>query len=170
MGALLMSVERVVRVVNRGRVYQQAYTAENSAEDALRLLQDELVKLYQAALEVMADAGDLFDKNTARRTMHAILFPEQTSGLLAELADRETNVQRAIQACGAVADARLLDMLRNVNAPLARIDRSVEALLERGKRDEWIMALNWVSRIKTGDQHNSIVPRRMKDTCQWLLE
>ena len=76
MCALLASVEKIVRIVNRGRVYELVYTSDSTPEDALQILETALVKLYKASLELLADSTNLFSKNTAERTVHAILNPD----------------------------------------------------------------------------------------------
>lgn len=167
MGALLMCSERIVRVVNIGRIYEQTYKGDSMPGEAMVQLQDDLVSLYQAALEILANAEHLFSMGTCRRTMHAILFPHQTSGLFSTLADREAIVGRVASACGAVADAHLLHM---IHGPVARIDQGVEALLQRQDRDMAIKILDWISEIDFDAQHTTAKKGRAADTCQWLLD
>lgn len=45
MCALLASVDRIVRIVNRGQVYEQVYTTENTPKLAFENLQSALLEL-----------------------------------------------------------------------------------------------------------------------------
>ena len=69
MCALLASTEKIVRIINRGLVYELVYTSENTPEPALKNLQDALVDLYSATLELLADSPKLFSRNTAAETI-----------------------------------------------------------------------------------------------------
>lgn len=173
MCALLASVEKIVRIVNRGRVYELVYTQDNTPEDALQILQSALVELYKASLELLANATHLFSKNTAKRTIHAILNPDETSDILSTLAERETDLGYDAQACEsrsrAAVDVRLTELLRGLDAPLTRVDQGVCALLERVNEKERLEILEWISAIPYGKHHNGVKEARTPDTCEWLL-
>ena len=164
MGALLMCSERVVRAVNVGRTYEQSY---NSDSDAVKQLQKELVCLYGAALDVLADADNLFDKGTCARTMKAVLFPHESSNLLSILAAREATVDQVARTCGAEVDAQVVDMIRG---PVTRIDLGVEALLQHEAEETVVKILDWISEVDYEAQHEAAKTERTADTCKWLLE
>lgn len=174
MCALLASVEKIVRIVNRGRVYELVYTPENTPEDALQILQAALVKLYKALLELLANSSKLFSENTAKRTVYAILNPNKTSGILSTVAERETDLGRDVQACesrrSSAINNRLVKMLHGLNAPLTRVDKGVCALLEHVDENERLEILEWISAIPYGKHHNAVKESRTFHTCEWLLQ
>lgn len=153
--------------MNLGRIYEQSYNTQDISGDAILLLRTELVKMYQAALEVMADAGNLLDKGTAGRTMEAILFPHKTSGLYSDLASHEANVERAANGCGAAANASLLESMRG---PVARVDKSVEKLLEEAEYQTLVDTLDWISDMDFLSLHKVAQKKRTPETCEWLLQ
>jgi hypothetical protein len=173
MCALLVSVEKIVRIVNRGRLLELVYTPDSTPEDALQIFQTALVRLYKASLELLANSTKLFSKNTAQRTIYAIMNPDKASGILSTLAERETDLNRDVQACesrrSAAVDGRLMKMLHGLDAPLTRIDKSVCALLERVDEKERLETLEWISAIPYGKHHNAVKESRTLHTCEWLL-
>jgi hypothetical protein len=174
MCALLASTERIVRIVNRGQVYELVYTMENTPRIALENLRSALVELYGASLALLANAGKLFSQNAARRTVYAIFHPSETADLFSELTELETKLCFEVEVCesgrNADADARLLDLLHGLNAPLTRIDKTVYTLLERVNSKEQLEILDWISTIPYGKHHNTVKEDRTSDTCQWLLQ
>jgi ankyrin repeat domain-containing protein 50 len=174
MCALLASAEKIVRIVNRGQVYELVYTMENTPRIALENLQFALVELYSASLALLANSGKLFSKNAATRTVSAIFHPGETAGLFSELTDLDTKLRSEVQACEiarkAAVDARLMDLLHGLEAPLTRIDETVCTLLERVNSKEQLEILEWISAIPYGKHHNTVREARTSDTCQWLLQ
>jgi hypothetical protein len=154
MGALLASVDRIVRIIHRGQVYELVFTPNDTSEAALSNLQSALVSLYSAVLELLADSAKLFAKNTATRTIHALLHPGTTADLFSKLVKLEGELGQEVQACessrSAVADASLTTPLRNLEAPLTRVDEKVGSLLEQVNADELFRILEWISPIHTG--------------------
>ena len=173
MCALLVSVEKIIRIINRGRLYELVYTRDSTPEDALQTLQTALVKLYSASLELLANSTKLFSKNTAERTVYAILNPDKTSGIISTLAERETDLGREVQVCessrSAAVDGRLTEILHGLDAPLTRVDKGVCALLERVEEKERLETLEWISAIPYGKHHNAVKEFRTFHTCEWLL-
>lgn len=173
MCALLLSTEKIVRAVNRGQVYELVYKPENTPKPALQQLQDALVDLYAASLELLANSSKLLSQNTAAQTIHAILHPGGTESLFKKLDDLETQLGRDVQACQsawtAAADKRLTDLLRGLDAPLTRIDEGVGTLLEIVDGKEQIEILEWISPVKYRKHHDEVNVFRTRDTCKWLL-
>jgi len=151
MCALLASVDRVVRIMNRGQVYELVYTTNDTQGLAFKNLQAALVDLYGAVLELLANSTKLFAKNTAKRTVHAILHPGETEDLFSQLVDLETRLDREAQACeserSAAADAKLTKLLEWLKTPLTRVDEKVCSLLERIDKTEQLHILEWISLI-----------------------
>lgn len=177
MAALLGTTEKVVRIISRGQVYEQVYLIDTpgAPEDKLsKNLQDALVKIYSTSLELLADSGDLFSKNTARRTLEAIFNPGHISGGLSDLAEQEDELLRDVQACesrrSAQADNRMIGMLNALNAPLTRVDENVQHLLEQVDEGERIGLLEWISPIPFGKHHDNVKDKRTSGTGEWLLQ
>jgi hypothetical protein len=174
MCALLASTERIVRIIKRGQVYELVYTIENTPKVALENLRSALVELYSASLKLLANSKDLLSKNSAARTVYAILNPGESADLFSKLADMETRLGSEVQACesgrSAAADASLLDLLRGLDAPLTRVDETVCTLLEQVNANEQLEILEWISAIPYRKHHNTVKEARAADTCRWLLE
>ncbi len=175
MCALLASTEKIVRIVNRGQVYELLYTPESTPEStpdvALENLRSALLDLYRATLEMLANSSKLFSQNTALQTVNAILHPGETVGLFSQLADLETKLGYEVQACeakrSAAVDRRLTDRL---DAPLTRVDEGVQDLLEIVDDMERRRILQWISPIPFGKHHDEVKDSRMHGTCEWLIQ
>ena len=61
MHAVLGTVEKVLQIIYRGRIYELVYTAERTAEETLTMLHDALLKLYTTALKMLAYAANICD-------------------------------------------------------------------------------------------------------------
>jgi len=174
MYALLDSTEKIVRIVNRGQVYELVYTLDNTHQAALENLQDALVDLYSGSLELLANSSRLLSKSTAKRTGYAILHPGKTENLVSNLDKLETNLSREVQACESgrcvAVEARLTDLLHSLDAPMTRIDQGVSALLEWIDGEDEMGILEWISGIPYGDHHATVKNQRTLDTCEWLLQ
>lgn len=177
MAALLGATEKIVRIVSRGQVYEQVYLSNvpGSPEDKLsKGLQDALLRIYTTSLELLADSGGLFSKNTAHRTLDAILNPGNVSSGLSALAQQEDELLRDVQACetrrSAAADDRMIGMLDALNAPLTRVDKNVQTLLEGMEKEGRIALLEWISSVPFGDHHGNVKEGRTPGTGEWLLQ
>lgn len=174
MCALLASTDWIIRIIKRGEIYELVYTTENTPQVALENLESALVDLYSACLELLANLQELLSKNTAARTVHAILNPGETVDLFSKLKELETRLGSEVQACesgrSAAMDARLNDLLHGLDAPLTRIDANVCTLLEDINSKDQIAMLEWISSIPYGKHHNTVKHARGTDTCRWLLE
>lgn len=174
MGALLASVDRIVRIINRGQVYELVYTTPATPELAFQNLQAALIDLYSAVLELLANSTKLFAKDTAERTIYAILHPSETADLFSKLVKLETQLDREVQACesgrSAAVDAALTDLLQKLEAPLIRVDEKVSSLLERVDAREQLDLLEWISPILYRKHHDTVKEARTPGTCQWLLQ
>jgi len=173
MCALLASTEKIVRIIKRGQVYELVYKIENTPEIAVENLRSALVELYSGSLNLLANLRELLSKNTAERTVYAILHPSKTADLFSNLAELETKLGYEVQACeggrSATADTRLTDLLTRLDAPLTRVDEKVRALLEHVDEMERRRILKWISPIPFGKHHNEIKEFRTSGTCEWLL-
>ena len=170
MCALLATVEKIVRVVNRGQVYELAYTGDNTSPHTLENIRSALVNVYTTSLKLIADSNNLYAKNTAARTFYAILHPGETKDLISELSELETTLNHEVQACGSVLSAEMLEEVRRLDAPLTRIDERVSTLLDRIDDKEQLDVLDWISEIPFKNHHDTVTEDRTPNTCEWLLQ
>ncbi|KAH8422320.1 uncharacterized protein LDX57_000077 [Aspergillus melleus] len=122
MAALLGTTEKLGRIISRGQIYEQVYlvNAPGSTEDKLsESLESALIRIYSTSLDLPAVSGDL-SKNTAHRTLEALVNPGHLSSGLSALAQQEDELLRDVQACetrrSAAADDRMIVMLDALNA------------------------------------------------------
>jgi hypothetical protein len=174
MCAMLAAVDRTVRIINRGQVYELVYSTDNTPKLALDSLREALVELYTITLEMLANSTSLFSKDTARRTVYAIFHPGETADLFSRLGESEKRLDQEAQACesarSAAADDTMTDLLRKLEAPLTRVDDKVSSLLERVDVDEQLDILEWISAIPYRKHHDLVKEARAPGTCQWLLQ
>ena len=181
MWALLASTDRILRIINRGQVYEHVFTTDTTEKAAVDNLETVLVQIYGAALELLFNLTKLFAVGTASRTAHAILHPSEVKDLLAKLDELETALDLEVQACqvarSAAADDRLerdvrvaTDMLRGLDRPLVRIDENVGSLLERVQEADQLNLLEWISSVPYSKHHATIKEARTSGTCEWLLQ
>lgn len=149
MGALLVSVDKMLRVLNRSQIFESEYSAQNTSTLALQNLQTALVDLNGAVLELLADSSELLRKNTARQILHAVIHPGKTAGLFATLDELEDKLCRDVQVCQS---------------------EQVSAILTRIEGKEGLETLEWISSVPYGAHHNSVAEARLPETCNWLLE
>ncbi|KAJ5721659.1 uncharacterized protein N7483_009593 [Penicillium malachiteum] len=177
MGALLGTAEKVVRVISRGQVYEQVYLPQDPdspMETLQKNLESGLLRIYATALELLADAGKLLSRNTARRTLEAIVNPGKASGALASFVEQEDRLLRDVQACeskrSSDSDKRMIKMLETFNDPIFRIDQGVTQVLDNMEESERIKMLEWISSVPFGENHDNISEKRTPGTGEWLLQ
>ncbi len=166
MGALLISVEKIVRIIDYGQVYECVFTAERTPS-SLGNLQSALLKLYGAVLQLLANSSELFRKGTAGRTIHALLHPGQTVELVSDLIKLEDELHREVLACQSEAGAMADDLLQRL---FGQIEGRIRTLLEKVDEKEQSEILNWISSVPYGDHQNTIKEARIPNTCEWLLQ
>ncbi|SRR6266699_2008562 len=149
MCALLASTGKIVRIVNRGQVYELDHTAENTSKPALKNLQSALADLYSTTLELLANSSKLFSQNTPSQTIYAILHPGKTDGLFKKLDDLETRLALEVQACQG---------------------EKVCTLLEQVDKKEQVEMLEWISHVPYDAHHNTVKEARTPDTCEWYCD
>jgi ankyrin repeat domain-containing protein 50 len=181
MAALLMSVEKITSITNRCTIYEKLFGSEIVSGQVLDNLYTALVKLYAAVLRVMALAYGLFNKNTATRATHALFNPDDVSNVLAECQRLEVQVEIEAQNCERQrkqdVDARLQNSICSLQKqlevfqkPILRTDDRVFAFLDNVDQRERLEILKWISNVQYGSHHNTVKERRIKSTCEWLLE
>ncbi|RAK82850.1 hypothetical protein BO79DRAFT_260794 [Aspergillus costaricaensis CBS 115574] len=91
-----------------------------------------------------------------------------------EVDSTEEHELRDVQACetrrSAAADDRMIGMLDALNAPLTRVDKNVQTLLEGMEKEGRIALLEWISSVPFGDHHGNVKEGRTPGTGEWLLQ
>ncbi|KAJ6183789.1 hypothetical protein N7519_005090 [Penicillium mononematosum] len=175
MAAMLATTEKVVRVISRGQVYESVYLRNKPATDSLsKNLQSALTTIYTTSLDVLAESASLFSKNTATRTLEAILSPGKVSGSISAISEQEDDLLRDVSACevrrSANADDSMIEMLNALNAPMKRVDENIQHLLQNMDEEQRIKMLEWISSIPFGKNHNNVKEKRTPGTGEWLLQ
>ncbi|KAF6803043.1 hypothetical protein CSOJ01_11165 [Colletotrichum sojae] len=173
---LLAVVEIVTRITSRCRVYELVYPPESLVPDCATSLQKALVNLYGAVFRAIADSYKLFARNTAMRTLHAMVNPQKTQEMMKEIDDREVALQKVTATCEAMRIANidststeLVQLLERFEAPLARVNSRVAEHMERLDEGERRNLLEWISPVLYGSHHEQVRDLRTPDTCDWLL-
>ncbi|KAJ5113305.1 hypothetical protein N7456_001839 [Penicillium angulare] len=165
--AILGTVEIVAQTIFRGQIYELVYTSNLTLRNAL-------VKVYAATLELLANANHQLSKGLLHQIIGEILDPNQASGLLKDLQDRQDDLDRVVFACeisrSAEADNLLMSALREINTPLARIDARIDKYLSEVDTDRSLELLARISSIPYNAHHAAIQGDRTEDTCNWILE
>ncbi|KAJ5316803.1 hypothetical protein N7508_001311 [Penicillium antarcticum] len=177
MAALLATTEKIVRVISRGQVYESVYlknTAAAPTDNLSKNLQGALTTIYTTSLDLLADSGSLFSRNTAMRTLQALVNPGKVSGGLSAISEQEDDLLRDVSACevrrSANADDSMIGMLDALNAPMKRMDEGIQHLLQTVDEGERIKMLEWISPIPFGKNHNNVKEKRTPSTGGWLLQ
>ncbi|KAJ5497544.1 hypothetical protein N7463_009531 [Penicillium fimorum] len=175
MAALLATTEKIVRVISRGQVYESVYLRNKPVTDSLsKNLQSSLTTIYTASLDLLAESENLFSENTATRTLQALLHPGKVSGSISAISEHEDDLLRDVSACevrrSANADDSMIEMLNAINAPMKRVDESIQHLLQNMDEEKRIEMLEWISSIPFGKNHNNVKEKRTPGTGEWLLQ
>jgi len=175
MGALLVGLETVTRLINRCRIYEyellcfQAWPFRQAEEN----LQSGLVKLYTVMLEFLAKARRLYQASGVR-FLHGVLGPDNITELidkcqaLANEVDTDANKCSRLHSQG--TGSRLQSLLADLQPPVMRTDARVAALYEELKESEQLDILKWLSNIPYEDNHDSARQGHTEGTGQWLLD
>ena len=159
-------------------LYLQGDLEEHS--QVFKNIKASLLALYVYIMNVSATVKQVYDKNAASRTMHAILNPGEIKAFLEQsqqLEDRvaidanncESELNRSGRAKQSAESTKLKELLEDLKQPIMRIDDRVTKVLKHIEEDERNEALTFVSTIPYEDDHNRKARKRTQDTCQWLL-
>ncbi|KFY40622.1 hypothetical protein V495_05331 [Pseudogymnoascus sp. VKM F-4514 (FW-929)] len=179
--ALLGTVEVIVRIIRRGQVYEALYTADTVEDDAaFENFQGALLKVYVAAIELLAESDALFSKGMARQTFHAIVHPSKGTGLASDLFKAEQKLALDVQPCEAICRRKnnksinskvdnLLNILLQLDPQLTRIDTTVNELLEKLNETEQEKLRDFISPVPFRDAFETVEGSRTLGTGEWLL-
>ncbi|KLJ12837.1 hypothetical protein EMPG_12155 [Blastomyces silverae] len=177
MGALLVAVETVTYLVGRCTVYESLYQPRNTPAEPLKNFHAALVELYAAVLQLLALSHRLFSKNTATRTLHALVSPNKVLESVTKCQDLErrvdieaSNCERALSRDSQLLDTKTKRLLEYLSTPILRCDENVSSLLETVTDKERLEILDWISGVLYGQNHSTVKDSRTPGTCEWLLE
>ncbi|KAK7705287.1 hypothetical protein SLS64_008124 [Diaporthe eres] len=163
MAALLSVADKVARVTTRGRVYERCFfKASGLPADVLEALHEDLVALYKACLELLAEAIGLLDKNCFQKTVHSILHPDammKEAG--SDFSDLESRLSQSVEMASAEISKDLLIQIRKLDTPIARIDEGVSKVLKSTDEKEERKIYKWISPVLVWDHHRSVAEKRM---------
>ncbi|KAH8722233.1 hypothetical protein BGZ61DRAFT_416922 [Ilyonectria robusta] len=168
--AIFGCAERVLRLVRRGKVYVSVYIVGAGANIATEDLRKAIVDLYRKALELLANAGKLFEEGWGKKFLRALVDPVQGEQLVSDLSRLEQDLTAASQACGAVLAAENKALLQSLDTPLRHVDDGIRELLENIDEAQLREALEYISPIRFGNHHQSKHDARTLGTCEWLLK
>lgn len=181
MAALAGTVQCFIRIVRRGQLYELLYNTKTTDENAVLNLHDALLDLYVAAIELLARSDNLIGSGVAKQTLNAILRPEQATGLVADLFQKEQKLLQEIPVCEASRNERagrqadeksrdLLFKLEKLSSPLIRIDEGVTGIRQMIDEDRLQKLLEFISSEGHGKSHGEIEDSRIDNTGDWLID
>ncbi|KAJ4415022.1 hypothetical protein N0V82_007604 [Gnomoniopsis sp. IMI 355080] len=169
MAALLTITDKIAQATARGGVYEMSFNPSNTSTEALDVLHNDLVALYKASLELLCKAVDLLGENLFKRTGYSLLHPDAIKETVTAFSSLEEQLAKSVQAASAHISGDLLQRVRDLEAPITRVDERVSKILESISEDKEQEYLEWMSAVPYHGHHDEVVQKRMADTCDWLL-
>ncbi|KAJ4419129.1 hypothetical protein N0V82_005142 [Gnomoniopsis sp. IMI 355080] len=116
MYALLSSIESISRISSRCRVYEVLFMTGTMlpSHGADSELQNALVVTYAHVLKAVVHTASRLEQGTVKRAWTAVARPQETTGLLQELAKCDTYVCAAAASCIAVQIAGIKDAIPEI--------------------------------------------------------
>ena len=138
METILIILERVARMVHRGRVFECIYTPatikldETVAQQCLIKLRDDLVTQYASVLVALDKCYSTLSKHPVVRIAGSIFNFKEIEDILNELEKHERHTAQQAEDCGRMCNyqvsTELLDHLRDIFPHLGEIRSSVEVV------------------------------------------
>lgn len=141
-----------------------------TTKEPIRKLREAIIEVYKEVMRLLAYAGSYLQKNGAQRFMEALLNPGKGAGLFKDLSEAEERLDRGVQDCNLELSEDMMSLLEKFNAPLQSIHDKTVKMYERGEEKDIIEALEFISRVPFGTEHEDRQMRRAEGTCKWLLE
>ncbi|EHK20932.1 ankyrin protein, partial [Trichoderma virens Gv29-8] len=167
--AIFGCAEKVLRLIRHGNVYEEVYLSDGSYNTATQNLQDALVDLYKALMELLAHAFTRLNEGQGKQFLRALVSGGEGAKLVSALAEQESKVSMAAQGCGAVASQEHQKLLKNLDEPLRSVEDAVKKLLEKIEDGALEQALEYISDIPIGEHQQEKREARTPTTCEWLL-
>ncbi|KAL6884772.1 hypothetical protein GGI43DRAFT_305265 [Trichoderma evansii] len=169
LAAIFGCAEKVLRLIRHGKVYEEVYLSDGSCNTATQNLQDALVDLYKALMELLAHAFTRLNEGQGKQFLRALISSGEGAKLVSALTEQEHKVSMAAQVCGAVASQEYQKLLQNLDEPLRNIEDTVKKLLEKIEDGTLEQALDYISAIPIGEHQQEKREARTPTTCEWLL-
>lgn len=169
MAVLLTVADKIAQAIARGRIYEMSFTPSTTSMEALDALCKDLLALYQACFELLCNVTDLLNKNLFQRTGYALIHQDGVKDAVNAFSSLEQQLAKSVQAASAQISGDLLQRVRDLEAPVARVDERVSKILESIGRHEEQAYLEWISAVPYHGHHDDVVSKRMAGTCDWLL-
>lgn len=169
LAAIFGCAEKVLRLIRHGKVYEDVYLSGDSCNAATQNLQDALVDLYKALMELLAHAFTRLNEGQGKQFLRALISSGEGANLVSALAEQERKVSMAAQGCDAVASQEHQKLLKNLDEPLSNVEDTVKKLLEKIDGGILEQALEYISSIPIGEHQQEKRETRTPTTCEWLL-
>lgn len=173
MDDLVVAIEKLSYLTSRGAVYERLYQPGTIPEDVADNLYAAMVELYATMLRMISLCHQLFDKNTTKRSMHALFNPGDVAAAIDKCKALEERVEHEAHNCERArsqkTDAETQRLLLILQDPVLRTDERVLSLSEKAAEQERLQILDWFSGVLYGLNHDSVTEKRTADTCEWLL-
>lgn len=174
MGCLILAIEKVSSLTNRGAIYKKLYQPGGiTLQDAVDNLQNCMTEMYSIILQTILLCHRLFSKTTAKRVTHAFFNLNEVSEYIAKCEQLEEQVEHEAHNCERArsqeADVQTERLLKILHDPIVRTDERVLSLLEKVKGAERFKILDWTSSVLYGANHQTVKEERTPSTCGWLL-
>lgn len=166
-------LERIGYLILRGEIYERIYLqpTANTEADMKSVLKRVLIDLYATILSTMCIARRLFGQGTSRRTLHAVINPNEVKSLVDKLAGKGHELSAEAQACASsLADSEFRRLRDILDKPLARIDSHMENMWAQAMSGERGEMLKWISPIPYESDHEFARRGRLEGSGEWLLE
>jgi hypothetical protein len=169
LAAMFGCAEKVLRLIRHGKVYEEVYLSGGSSNMATQNLQDALVDLYAALMELLSHAFMRLNEGQGKQFLRALISGEEGEKLVSALADQEGKVSMAAQGCGAVVSREHQKLLQAIDEPLKKVEDTVKKLLKKIEGGTLEQALDYISAIPIGEHQLEKQEARTPATCEWLL-
>ena len=173
MGDLIVATEKLSALISRGAIYETLYRPGMIRDDIVAGLHYAIIELYAESLRILGLCHRLFDKNTAKRALHAIFQPGDVARSLEKCEQLEAQVDYEAHNCESArsqdADKESKRLLTILQEPILRTDKNVLSMLERVDEKEHFQMLDWISKVLYGLNHQTVQEKRTANTCGWLL-
>ncbi|KAH0525919.1 hypothetical protein TsFJ059_009317 [Trichoderma semiorbis] len=169
LAAIFGCADKVLRLVKHGKVYEEIYLNGDFCNAATQNLQDALVNLYKALMELLTYASARLNEGRGRQFLRALVSGGEGAKFVSALTEQERKVSMAVQGCGAVASQEHQKLLRNLDEPMRNVEDAVKKLLQKVKDGELEQTLEYISTIPIGEHQQEKHEARTPGTCKWLL-
>ncbi|MCJ1352386.1 MAG: hypothetical protein MMC33_002370, partial [Icmadophila ericetorum] len=176
-GAMVEGIEHISNLITRYAIIEHLYL-QSTAAMAKDQLSQSLVKVYAAILQYLSKAKRYYDRNTAKRTVMAMLQTAESNvkEYLDKISVEEANVDSCIRLMEAEVHLNSKDRLQRLEALLRQLDNPINRsatqlsdLHDSFKKSERLELFQWLSTIPHITHHKTTGNDWMASSGQWLL-